>query len=194
MRVLGFAHNRSARTRLGGDGALAMLSGVFGAPAVAADYPSRPIKIVVPYAPGGITDTVARLVADQLAPALGQNVVVENKPGANSIIGADAVAKSPVDGYTLAMVIGAHAANATLYAGKLPFDPVADFAPVSLVGTTPLVMVTSTKLPCGRCASSSTTRRATQAPRRLGARPSGTSSWSSASTPSATRQARRRNS
>jgi tripartite-type tricarboxylate transporter receptor subunit TctC len=125
---------------------LALLPFAFSSSGFAAEYPSRPIKIVVPYAPGGITDTVARLVAEQLTPALGQNVIVENKPGANSIIGADAVAKSPADGYTLAMVIGAHAANATLYAGKLPFDPVADFAPVSLVGTTPLVMVTSTKL------------------------------------------------
>jgi tripartite-type tricarboxylate transporter receptor subunit TctC len=152
MTVLGFAHDRAARTPWRRRSVLllsllAMLPGVVGASAVAADYPSRPIKIVVPYAPGGITDTVARLVGEQLAPALGQNVIVENKPGANSIIGADAVAKSPADGYTLAMVIGAHAANATLYAGKLPFDPVADFAPVSLVGTTPLVMVTSTKLP-----------------------------------------------
>src|SRR3954449_186338 len=127
--------------------ALALLPCLFGSWARAAEYPSRPIKIVVPYAPGGITDTVARLVGEQLAPALGQNVIVENKPGANSIIGADAVAKSPADGYTLAMVIGAHAANATLYAGKLPFDPIGDFAPISLVGTTPLVMVTSTKLP-----------------------------------------------
>jgi tripartite-type tricarboxylate transporter receptor subunit TctC len=127
--------------------ALALLPWLFGSRASAAEYPSRPIKIIVPYAPGGITDTVARLVAEQLSPALGQSVIVENKPGANSIIGADAVAKSPADGYTLAMVIGAHAANATLYAGKLPFDPVGDFAPVSLVGTTPLVMVTGTKLP-----------------------------------------------
>jgi tripartite-type tricarboxylate transporter receptor subunit TctC len=117
------------------------------AQAALAQYPSRVIKIVVPYTPGGITDTVTRMVGEQLATALGQPVVIENKPGANSIVGADSVAKSPPDGHTLVMVIGAHAANATLYAGKIPFDPVADFAPISLVGVTPLVMVTSAKLP-----------------------------------------------
>ena len=110
-------------------------------------FPSKIIRIVVPYTPGGITDTVTRMVAEQIAPALGQSIVIENKPGANSIIGADTVAKSPPDGHTLVMVIGAHAANATLYAGRIPFDVVADFAPVSLVGTTPLVMVASSKLP-----------------------------------------------
>ena len=126
--------------------AAACLAGAASA-ALAQAYPTRPIKIVVPYTPGGITDTVTRMVGEQLSPALGQPVVIENKPGANSIIGADQVAKSPPDGYTLGMVIGAHAANATLYAGRIPFDPVADFAPVSLVGTTPLVMAMTAKLP-----------------------------------------------
>lgn len=125
-----------------------LLAGVLGAgAALAQSYPTRPVRIVVPYTPGGITDTVTRMVGEQLSPVLGQSVVVENKPGANSIIGADLVAKSPPDGHTLGMVIGAHAANATLYAGKLPFDPVASFVPVSLVGTTPLVMTASKKLP-----------------------------------------------
>lgn len=127
----------------------AFFAGVLGAAggAVAQAYPTKPVRIVVPYTPGGITDTVTRIVAEQLSPVLGQTVVVDNKPGANSIIGADAVAKSPPDGQTLGMVIGAHAANATLYADKLPFDPVKSFAPVSLVGTTPLVMTASAKLP-----------------------------------------------
>ena len=115
--------------------------------ALAQAYPTRPVRIVVPYTPGGITDVVTRMVGEQLALALGQPVVIENKPGANSILGADTVAKSPADGYTLGMVIGAHAGNATLYAGRLPFDVVADFTPISLVGTTPLVMATSAKLP-----------------------------------------------
>jgi tripartite-type tricarboxylate transporter receptor subunit TctC len=112
-----------------------------------ADYPSRPIRVIVPYTPGGIADTVTRIVSAALSPRLGETVVVENKPGANSIIGAEAVAKSPPDGYTLGMVIGAHAANATFYGDKLPFDPMASFTPVTLVGTAPLVMAASTKLP-----------------------------------------------
>lgn len=129
-----------------GGGAVAA-SAVLPRGAAAQAFPARGLRIVVPYTPGGITDTVTRIVGEQLAVALGQPVVIENKPGANSIIGADTVAKSPRDGYTLGMVIGAHAANATLYAGRIPFDPVADFSPVSLVGTTPLVLTTSAKLP-----------------------------------------------
>jgi tripartite-type tricarboxylate transporter receptor subunit TctC len=131
-----------------------LLLGGLAAPgtALAQSYPNKIVKIVVPYTPGGITDTVTRMVGEQLATALGQPIVVENKPGANSIIGADTVAKSPPDGHTLVMVIGAHAANATLYAGRLPFDPIADFAPVSLVGTTPLVMVASSKTGIGNFA------------------------------------------
>jgi tripartite-type tricarboxylate transporter receptor subunit TctC len=132
------------RSALAGATAAAALS---AAPALAQAFPNRGLRIVVPYTPGGITDVVTRLVGEQLATALGQPVVIENKPGANSILGADTVAKSPPDGYTLGMVIGAHAANATLYAGRIPFDPVADFTPVSLVGTTPLVMCSSAKLP-----------------------------------------------
>jgi tripartite-type tricarboxylate transporter receptor subunit TctC len=115
--------------------------------AEAADYPTKPIRIVVPYAPGGTTDIATRMVGEPLGRALGQPVVVDNKPGANSIVGAGAVATSPPDGYALAMVIGAHAANATLYAGRLPFDPVASFAPVSHVVTAPLVLASSGRLP-----------------------------------------------
>lgn len=133
----------SRRAALAGAAAAALPTGR----AFAQNYPGRGLRIVVPYTPGGITDVVTRLVGEQLATALGQPVVIENKPGANSILGADTVAKSPPDGYTLGMVIGAHAANATLYAGRIPFDPVADFTPVSLVGTTPLVMCSSAKLP-----------------------------------------------
>ncbi|MDJ0391066.1 tripartite tricarboxylate transporter substrate binding protein [Roseomonas sp. E05] len=112
----------------------------------AADYPTKPIRIVVPYAPGGTTDIATRMVGEQLSQRLGQAVVIENKPGANSIIGAGNVASSPPDGYSLVMVIGAHAANATLYAGKLPFDPVADFAAVSHVVSAPLILAGSTKI------------------------------------------------
>lgn len=110
-------------------------------------YPTRAVRVIVPYTPGGITDVVTRLVAEQLASALGQQFIVDNRPGANSMIGADALAKSDPDGYTLGTVIGAHAANATLYAGRIAFDPVASFTPVSLIATSALVMCSSARLP-----------------------------------------------
>ncbi|TCZ58710.1 tripartite tricarboxylate transporter substrate binding protein [Roseicella aquatilis] len=126
---------------------LALGAAALAAPAIAADYPTRPVRIIVPYTPGGTTDIATRLVADPLSKALGQPVVVENRPGANSIVGAAAAASSPPDGYTLVMVLPAHAANATLQAGKLPFDPIAGFAPVSLVVTAPLVLAGSPNIP-----------------------------------------------
>jgi tripartite-type tricarboxylate transporter receptor subunit TctC len=115
--------------------------------AFAADYPTRPIRIIVPYTPGGTTDIATRLVAEPLSKVLGQPVVVENRAGANSIVGAGAAASSPADGYTLVTVLPAHAANATLQAGKMPFDPVASFAPVSLIVTAPLVLAGSRHVP-----------------------------------------------
>lgn len=111
------------------------------------DWPSRPLRIIVPYTPGGTTDIATRLVAEPLARVLGQPVVVENRPGANSIVGAAAAASSPPDGYTLVMVLPAHAANATLQAGKMPFDALTSFAPVSLVVQAPLVLAGSKHIP-----------------------------------------------
>jgi len=113
----------------------------------AAQYPARPIRWIVPYTPAGITDSVTRLVAQKLEGALGQPIVIENKPGANSIVGAESVARSAPDGYTGLTVIAAHAANATLYAGTLPFDPVKSFAPISLVGVAPLILTASNDFP-----------------------------------------------
>ena len=112
-----------------------------------AQNPAHTIRWIVPYTPGGITDTVTRLVAGKLQESMGQPVVIENKPGANSIVGADLVAKSPADGYTLLTVIAAHAINATLYAGKLPFDPVKSFTPVSLASTAPLILCANNDFP-----------------------------------------------
>ena len=86
-------------------------------------YPTRPIRVVVPYTPGGITDVVTRIVAQEVSKAVGQNVLVDNRPGANSILGVDIVSKATPDGYTLASVIAAHAANQSLYP-KLPYDSV----------------------------------------------------------------------
>ena len=110
-------------------------------------WPSKPIKWIVPYTPGGITDNATRMVVQKVQEQTGWNIVVENKPGANSILGADLAARSAPDGYTFLTVIGAHAANATLYAGRLPYDVVKSFAPVSLVGIAPLVMVANNNLP-----------------------------------------------
>ncbi|MEI7536105.1 MAG: tripartite tricarboxylate transporter substrate binding protein [Comamonadaceae bacterium] len=110
-------------------------------------WPSKPIKWVIPYPPGGITDSATRMVIQKVQEQTGWTIVVENKPGANSILGADIAARSAPDGYTFLTVIGAHAANATLYAGRLPYDVVKSFAPVSLVGIAPLVMVVNNNFP-----------------------------------------------
>ncbi len=110
--------------------------------AMAADpYPNKPIRLVVPFAAGGTTDILARAVAAELAKLPGWNVVVDNKPGAGGNIGADIVAKSAPDGYTLLMgTVGTHGINQSLY-GKLPFDPIKDFAPITEVAAVPNVLV-----------------------------------------------------
>ena len=110
-------------------------------------WPTKPIRWIVPYPPGGITDSATRMVVQKVAEQTGWTIVVENKPGANSILGADVAAKAPPDGYTFLTVIAAHAANASLYAGKLPFDVVKSFTPVSLVGIAPLLMTANNNLP-----------------------------------------------
>ncbi|AOZ00870.1 MFS transporter [Cupriavidus sp. USMAHM13] len=122
-------------------GAVASLAGVSG-PAAAADaYPSKPIRLVVPFPAGGTTDILARAVAAELSKLPGWNVVVDNRPGAGGNIGADLVAKAPPDGYTLLMgTVGTHGINQSLY-GKLPFDPVKDFAPITEVAAVPNVLV-----------------------------------------------------
>ena len=114
--------------------------------AVAADYPTRPVHIISPYTPGGGNDVICRAVAVRLGPMMGQPAVVENKPGANTIIGTDYVAKSPPDGYTMILVPSAHTINPHLYA-KLPYDSVRDFTPITLVGSAPLLLVVNASLP-----------------------------------------------
>ena len=113
---------------------------LFSTTAQAQAWPVKPIKWVVPYTPGGITDNTTRLVLQKVSEQTGWTILVENKPGANSLLGADWVAKSAPDGYTMLTVIAAHAANTTLYAGRNPYDPVKSFAPISLVGIAPLIM------------------------------------------------------
>ncbi len=123
---------------------LSCLLGLLVAPGLTwaqAGWPSKPVRFVVPYPPGGPLDAVARLLADKLREPLGQPVVVENKPGAGGNIGADFVAKAAPDGHTLVMgAVATHAINPALFP-KLPYDPVRDFAPVTLVASVPNVLV-----------------------------------------------------
>jgi len=124
----------------------AALAATVAAPfARAQSWPTRPIRVLVGYPPGGFTDITARVVCDKLSQRLGQPVIVENKPGANGIVAVDALSKAAPDGTTFAVVIAAHAANTSLYK-KLPYDP-KDLAAVSLIGLSPLVYATNDKAP-----------------------------------------------
>lgn len=118
----------------------------FAATAWAQPYPAKPIRWVVPSSPGGSADAVTRVVANGLPPVLGQRVIVDNRAGASGNIGADAVAKSPPDGYTWLMINNAHAANVSLYS-RLPYDLLRDFAPVTQVDSSPHVVVVHPSLP-----------------------------------------------
>src|SRR5262245_22199575 len=108
-------------------------------------YPARLIKLLVGAPPGGTTDTVARAIAEPMASALGQPVIVDNRPGAGGNLAADAVAKSTPDGHTLLVSFTSHTINATLYP-KLPFDPIADFTPITMIATVPSMLVGNPKL------------------------------------------------
>ncbi|WP_225782686.1 tripartite tricarboxylate transporter substrate binding protein [Xenophilus sp. Marseille-Q4582] len=111
-----------------------------GAALAEANWPSRPVRIVVPFAAGGTTDILARAVAPELSKALGQPFVVDNRAGAGGNVGAEIVARAPADGYTLLMgTVGTHGINRALYP-KLPFDPIQDFVPVTMVAAVPNVM------------------------------------------------------
>ena len=112
----------------------------------AQNYPNRPIRFVVPFSPGGAADVPGRILTQKLTDALGHQVVVDNRPGAGSTIGADQVAKAPPDGYTLLTISNTHFVSAALYK-KLPYDSVADFAPVTQVTSAPNVIVVHPSLP-----------------------------------------------
>src|SRR5437899_5316056 len=108
-------------------------------------YPSKAIRMVIPFPPGGSNDVVGRMIAFQLSERLGKQVVVDNQGGAGGIIGTEAVARAPADGHTLLLISVAHAFGASMY--KLPYDPINAFAPVALLGTGPVVLAVTTKLP-----------------------------------------------
>ena len=114
--------------------------------AEAQNYPSRPIRLVVPFSPGGAADVPGRILTQKMSEALGQQVVVDNRPGAGSTIGADQVAKAPADGYTLLMISNTHFVSAALYK-KLPYDSLNDYAPVTQVTSAPNVIVVHPSLP-----------------------------------------------
>lgn len=114
--------------------------------ALAAPYPDKPIRMIVPAAAGGAADTLARMIGRGLTEKFGQPVVIENKPGAAAIVGMTAIAKAPADGYTLGMTFsGAMSINPSLYQ-QLPYDPVEDFAPITIVAVSPLVIAVSPEL------------------------------------------------
>jgi len=126
--------------------ALSLLCFALFAVSASAQYPTKPIRMVVAFPPGGSTDLAARALGDKLAAALGQPVIVENKPGASGNIGADFVAKSAPDGYTLLMAATSFATSPAFFP-KLGWDPVKDFAPVSLVATVPIIVVVNPSVP-----------------------------------------------
>jgi tripartite-type tricarboxylate transporter receptor subunit TctC len=115
-------------------------------PVRAQEYPTRAIRVIVPFSPGGAVDGPMRLIAQELTRRLGQAVVVENKPGAGAMIGSEIVAKAPPDGYTLLLASQTNAISATLYT-KLAFDPVEDFTPIALIGREPGVVVVNPAVP-----------------------------------------------
>ena len=113
----------------------------FAAAAHAQSYPNKPVKLLVGFAAGGPTDVIARILAQDMTQTLGQTVLVENKAGATSMIATQEVKRAPADGYTLYMTTLTHSVNAVLHADKKPYDPIADFTPITLVAHLPLVMV-----------------------------------------------------
>jgi len=122
-------------------------AGLVGAlPVHAQNYPVRPVRMIVPFSPGGATDVPARILAQRLSEALGHQIVIDNRPGAGAVLGTDAVAKAPPDGYTLLLTATTHVISASLYK-KLPYDAIRDFAPVMLIGSGPNVLTVHPSLP-----------------------------------------------
>ena len=113
----------------------------------AQEYPNKPVRLIVPFAPGGGNDIVARAIAQQLSVSLGRQFIVDNRAGAGGVVGAELAAKSPPDGYTLFLGgVGSHAVNPNLHA-RLPYDPVKDFAPITLIASAPSVLVVHPSVP-----------------------------------------------
>lgn len=139
----------SRRAALSGFAAATLLAGALASPLALAqaqqtDFPNKPLKLIVPYAPGGFSDVVGRVLGQAMSKGLGQPVVIDNRAGANGVVGTGAVAQAPADGYTLLLTLDSHASNQSLLK-TLPYDSVKSFAPVTFVGTAPMVLIASTK-------------------------------------------------
>jgi tripartite-type tricarboxylate transporter receptor subunit TctC len=140
IRSLRHARSAGRRGALATLGGAALALGTPGLPRAQGAWPQRPVRVIVPFTPGGALDTVARMVAQKMAERLGQPFVIENRPGAANVIGNDAVAKAAPDGHTLLFAAAPLALNTAL-GMKLPYDPLADFAPVSLVASIPVLIM-----------------------------------------------------
>ncbi len=127
--------------------AIAATTLLFAAAASAQEYPTRPVRLVVPYVSGGSTDIIGRTMAHQLSEMWGQSVLVDNRGGGATIIGTDVVAKATPDGHTLSVTTAAYSINPMLFAGKLPYDSAKDLAHIMLINTSPLILVVPTSLP-----------------------------------------------
>ena len=127
-------------------GGLAVALGVSSA-VYAQNWPEKPVRVIVPFGPGGGTDIQGRLLAHKFYASMGQTFVVDNRPGAAGLIGAELVVKSPPDGYTILFTTASLSVNATLYQRSLTFDPVRDLAPVCWISSVPLVLVTHPSVP-----------------------------------------------
>lgn len=135
------------KPRHAGFACVAAILAAFAAPACAEDYPDKPVKIIVPFPPGGAADTFARQAGQKLGELWGgKQVIIDNRPGAGGIIGTEATAKSPADGYTMEMVTIGHAVNPFMYS-KLPYDTRADFAPVAIMANVPSLVVVNPEFP-----------------------------------------------
>ncbi|MGZ5095594.1 MAG: Bug family tripartite tricarboxylate transporter substrate binding protein [Burkholderiales bacterium] len=126
--------------------ALFFAGALFGSAVCAQAYPARPVRVIVPVSPGATTDTLARAVAQELSTSLGQQFVIENRPGASGIIGTELVSKATPDGYTLLVITSTHTINPSLHQ-KLPYDPIRDFSAISLMASTPTVLIVHPSLP-----------------------------------------------
>ena len=124
---------------------MALAGGASAQPGVALTYPNKPIRFITPYAPGGSTSVMARLVGQHLTERWGQNVIIDNRPGGNTIIGTEAMMRSAPDGYTIMLATSTHAILSSLT--KTPYDPIRDFSPVATIGVAPQVLVLNAALP-----------------------------------------------
>ncbi len=121
------------------------LAALAGPAAAQSDYPNKPIRLIIPFPPGGSNDVVGRMIGDQLGKQLGRQVVIDNRAGAGGVVGTEIASKAPADGYTLLVISLAHAVNPHLY--KLPYDPIKDFAPIGIMGSGPNVIVVHPDVP-----------------------------------------------